>query len=139
MPRAPKMCAQPGCTTPTHGGRCDEHRTGHNWTRYPSANNRTLTRQERAWFRDQVLRLHPVCPCGRPAVEADHITPIGEGGANDPRANGQGLCADCHRTKTLADRAARRRGGGEPPAPGPVPLVEVLQNLTSPGLGTSRT
>lgn len=124
MPFArPERCPIPGChNLTTRKGRCDEHQPKP-WVR-PSANSRTLTGADRARFHAMVLRGNPACvctgwcgqhdgPCGKPATEADHILPIGLGGANHAQANGQALCTRCHEVKTVMDnkkmREARRR------------------------------
>lgn len=39
--------------------------------------------------------------------EADHVTPLHEGGSNDPALNGQFLCLPCHRAKTTAEHIRR--------------------------------
>lgn len=118
MPRAPKLCAK--CSTPTRTTYCPQHEPAPGWTRYPSANARTLTREDRRKFRDAVLAREPVCRvCGRQATEADHITPVAEGGTNNPATNGQGLCKTHHdaKTRTESRRAAYR--GATTPRPGP--------------------
>ena len=47
------------------------------------------------------------------AVDLDHIIPLWEGG-HEAKANRQGLCTECHKTKT-ADEAKRRAGLGLTP------------------------
>lgn len=42
-------------------------------------------------------------------LEADHIVPVVDGGAVFDLANVQTLCRGCHRDKTRAEAAARRR------------------------------
>lgn len=123
MPRAPKLCTAPGCTNMAQrGSRCDEHPRGHNWTRYPSANTLTLTREQRRAFRDAVLARDHTCQAchTRPATEADHIIPTAAGGPNNPHTNGQGLCHECHQAKTRADKQATS-GGHPTPSPRVVP------------------
>lgn len=108
MPRAPKRCAR--CPNLVPGGRtyCPACQPEHGWTRYPSANARTHTREERRAFRDAVLTRDTTCrQCGAPATEADHITPVSRGGNNNPNTNGQGLCKPCHDAKTRAEGRAR--------------------------------
>jgi len=68
--------------------------------------------------RDQLFRSSPLCAeCERQgrvtlASERDHIVPLSEGGADDA-SNEQGLCAACHREKSLAEALrARRRAAG---------------------------
>ncbi len=48
----------------------------------------------RAWAA-QVLRQHPICPCGAVATVADHVVAFRDGGAKFDISNGQGLCASC--------------------------------------------
>ena len=57
--------------------------------------------------RRAILQRDPVCPCGRPSTQADHIVPVAEGGSDD-ESNGQGLCRSCHDTKTAAEAARAR-------------------------------
>ena len=79
--------------------------------------------------RRRILARYPVCccrgcprcatltRCSRPSTEADHRTPVAEGGTHD-ETNGQGLCSPCHdhKTKAEADRGrARRRARGRRP------------------------
>ncbi|MGM7422986.1 HNH endonuclease [Cellulosimicrobium sp. CpK407] len=124
MPVAPpSRCPVPGChQLTTDRGRCADHQRKP-WEN-PSANTRALTGAERGRFRRLVLERDPVCrctgwcgnhpgPCTAPATQADHIVPIGEGGARTDTRNGQGLCASCHDVKTYRDTErmrARRRG-----------------------------
>lgn len=126
MPTArPSRCPIPDChNLTTTKGRCDNHQPKP-WAN-PSANTRTLTPAERARFRRMVLDRDPVCvcngwcgnhygPCTNPATEADHIIPIGLGGAHHAGENGQGLCTPCHDTKSQHDnqriREARKGRG----------------------------
>jgi 5-methylcytosine-specific restriction protein A len=59
--------------------------------------------------REQVLRDQPVCAmCKRRLAEqVDHIKPLAAGGSHE-RENLQGLCVECHRTKTARDGTAGR-------------------------------
>jgi 5-methylcytosine-specific restriction protein A len=72
--------------------------------------------------RAQVIAEEPLCRAclahgkERATDEVDHIVPLSEGGRDD-RANKQGLCIDCHRSKTLTEAAARRRGWAATGAP----------------------
>jgi 5-methylcytosine-specific restriction enzyme A len=58
--------------------------------------------------RERVLMLNPLCViCKRnnrvtAAVQVDHIKALSNGGADD-ESNLQGLCLDCHKTKTAQD------------------------------------
>ena len=111
MPSAPPTRCPCGQIA-TRRGRCDTHQPKP-WAT-PSANARTLTRQQRQRFHDEQLAREPQCRvCGSTRnLEADHIIPIAEGGAIDDPANGQTLCEPHHAEKTEADRRrgiARRR------------------------------
>lgn len=70
--------------------------------------------QEWRRFRDQVLKLWPICyVCGlNPATEVDHIVPDFEGGTTD-LGNAAGICTPCHRTKSAREgQRARQALGG---------------------------
>lgn len=59
--------------------------------------------------------------CTGTATQADHITPVAQGGALTA-ANLQACCAPCHRAKTAQDAAEGRRRRGtttRPPEPHP--------------------
>jgi len=81
------------------------------WTKPENADRRL---QGRAWqlLRKRLLTANPLCvECQRQgrvtaATSLDHIIPRSKGGNEDP-ANLQGLCADCHRDKTVRDRGHR--------------------------------
>lgn len=56
------------------------------------------------------LAEHPYCGCcPRQATEVDHKVPLHLGGL-DAEPNLQGLCHDCHASKTSAEQAARAKG-----------------------------
>lgn len=75
-------------------------------------------RRKRGWAgqrdRAQVVAEEPLCRMclargiESPTEEVDHIVPLSRGGT-DKRSNKQGLCVPCHRKKTAAEDAARRR------------------------------
>ena len=81
-------------------------------------------------WRSIVLARAPFGLCQKcliaPAVEADHITPLADGGAELDPANGWALCAVCHRERSTAQshrrgspfrqRAARRAAKPRSPA-----------------------
>lgn len=91
------------------------------------ATSKRGTRQQRGYgrqhelMREQVLREEPLCRICIAAghvtatAVADHIKPKAEGGSDD-RSNYQGLCNQCHRAKTAAERARAR--GFRPPGGG---------------------
>ena len=72
--------------------------------------------QSAAWraVRAAFLREQPLCVnCqgrGRvvPAVVADHVRPLKDGGARFDWANLQALCVSCHNRKTAIETAGRR-------------------------------
>ena len=85
----------------------------------PTLNGRTLpdgpkqpeawyrTPQHVAWSRAVKERAGYQCErCGERALYADHITEIKDGGTWE-LSNGQALCASCHTSKTMAERARR--------------------------------
>lgn len=53
-------------------------------------------------MRSQVLAEQPICLCGAPATEVDHIVPLRRGGT-DLRSNLVGLCKPCHSRKTIGE------------------------------------
>lgn len=61
-------------------------------------------------LRARLLGESPMCAMCSTAVatELDHIKALANGGTNDDR-NLQGLCAECHETKTLKDLGQRPR------------------------------
>ena len=75
--------------------------------------NRVRTREQygSAWAKARTLALasETLCrECHSPATEVDHIVPIVDGGTHEP-GNLQPLCHNCHRVKTVRDRAGRRQ------------------------------
>ena len=106
MPRAPRVCSEPGCPKPAAlDGRCDQHRRQAWQGRTP------LDRNAHAAWRRQVLNRdgHTCRSCGAPATEADHI--VNRAARPDlayDLDNGQALCQPCHRAKTKAEAAAGR-------------------------------
>lgn len=127
MPSVPrKPCPEPGCRTLTSGGLCPQHlklrRKQADQRRDPDVRALYDGRWEK--YREQFLRLHPLCACpdcdsGRKraiaATVVDHIEPHH---GDDKRfwdpANHQAMAKRCHDRKT-----AREDGGfGNPRAGG---------------------
>lgn len=114
---APRPCTYPGCPRLVSGGpRCDEHRV-RAWSRKHQTPVKRVTGRRLQHLRQQLFAERPLCAeCQRKgivklATQRDHIVPLAEGGTDDP-SNIQGLCAECHRDKTLAEALrARMRGG----------------------------
>lgn len=80
-----------------------------------SASKRGYDHQHRK-MRAVQLANNPVCAtpgCGRPAVDADHIERISDGGARLDLNNLQSLCHQCHSRKTRAEGARGDQPEGE--------------------------
>lgn len=106
MPRAPRVCTQPGCPAIAgDGGRCPDHKRKAWSGRTPMDRNAHARWAKAVLERDGYTCRH----CGRPATEADHIVnrAVAPELALDP-ANGQALCTSCHQAKTKAEAAAGR-------------------------------
>jgi 5-methylcytosine-specific restriction protein A len=89
-------CTYPGCPLLTTTGRCHRHRIPR--SRLP---NRAYGPD---WprIRDQVLKEEPICSCGAPTTEVDHIVPLKRGGTNH-RVNLRAMCKRCHSAKTARE------------------------------------
>ena len=109
---SPALIATP-CRTPRcphvagRSGLCAGHARDYERRRGTAA-QRGYGAAHRQW-RAAVLARDPICKdCGKaPSTEADHITPLSQGGGWS-LANGQGLCKPCHSRKTMT----RDRGIG---------------------------
>lgn len=108
MPSAPRRpCPTPGCRRLTHARRCEPCERA----RRQDVDARRGTAAERGYgtewrrIRSRVLREEPVCTCGEPTTDVDHLVPLRAGGTND-RANLRARCHRCHSQKT-----AREDGG----------------------------
>ena len=81
------------------------------WSTQPT---RTSVRAHKLWRRAVLDRSDGRCAiagprCDGAAVEADHIVPVAEGGAEHDVTNGQGVCTPCHAAKTAAEAARGRQ------------------------------
>lgn len=47
-------------------------------------------------FRLMFLHRHPVCECGKPAVDVHHIHALADGGRRLDDSNCMALCHECH-------------------------------------------
>ncbi|WP_363319497.1 HNH endonuclease [Leifsonia williamsii] len=109
MPRAPRKCPTPGCENRITNQRyCYEH-TPINWA---YGTDRTNTPLHREWRAAVLQRCGGRCEirgpkCTGKATEADHITPVAEGGTYT-LSNGQGACTTCHAAKTKQEAARGR-------------------------------
>lgn len=101
------------------------------WTEYPrtdysngiqmpnpnrqGSSDKRLPGWQRKAVRERYLRAHPLCAeCERQgrlaaATELDHVVPLSKGGTHDD-ANLQGLCRECHATKSRAERGLAPKG-----------------------------
>ena len=70
---------------------------------------------------------------GHADVEADHVIPVFEGGAQHSLSNGRTLCVPCHKVKTAEESARARAAKGRllPPEahPNTVPVQTTLTYL----------
>ena len=121
MPRsAPTPCRHPACALVLDKpGYCDQHRAQahRDYGRARRGFDAELGFYQSVRWREvraAFLRQHPVCGAceqlGRvvPAVVADHVTPLKDGGARFDTANLQALCISCHNRKTARETAGRR-------------------------------
>lgn len=119
MPRAPRVCAHPGCTTLTVGdSRCHEHKRPSGWSRSPRTASADRTNTA-AWKRTRSLVLQRdghTCQirgprCTVTATEVDHVTPVSQGGTDHP-SNAISVCHPCHASKTAREASAARKRAG---------------------------
>ena len=115
--KPPRLCAVPGCKTPTRSTRCPAHESTQA-TERPSARAQGY---DSRWERHAKAYLahHPLCAgCERkgrvtPAAEVDHIVPHrGDWALFWAPENHQPMCKRCHSAKTAREVNARRAGVG---------------------------
>lgn len=102
--KPPRPCRVFGCPNLAHGGFCDQHKR-ERWQQQDRERESAPKRgYGRRWgrLRGMVLHRHPICPCGAPATEVDHIMPKSAGG-DDRMDNLQALCKSCHSAKTMKE------------------------------------
>jgi len=99
MPTAPpRVCAR--CGQPAPKGQPCQCRPA-----FEGCANPASTRRWRK-LRAAKLRHDPICEadgCRRPAVEADHMQPLSQGGDRWDRANLASLCREHHIAKSVID------------------------------------
>jgi 5-methylcytosine-specific restriction enzyme A len=108
MPRALKVCAEPGCPELTPGRRCDDH-APKPWASSTRRHNVASGWQQQR-ERDLVLkRDRGICHwCGQPgADQVDHVIAVANGGPDTPANKAPIHSKPCHVEKTVADRRAR--------------------------------
>lgn len=117
---APTPCRYPGCAAVVPvPGYCDQHRVAvhRDYGRARRGFDAEVNfYQSREWRRVRAafLREHPLCAAcearGRvvPAVVADHVQPLKDGGLRFDWANLQALCVSCHNRKTAGETARHR-------------------------------
>ena len=77
--------------------------------KYINRNSKIYNSKKHKIWRSAILTKNPICvECQKrgkivEAKEADHITPIEQGGEPYDLANGQGLCKSCHSKKTAKE------------------------------------
>jgi 5-methylcytosine-specific restriction protein A len=104
----PKSCAHPGCPAIVRSRYCVPHARlasrAFDQTRPPSSRRG----YGGAWriIRARVLREEPICWCGEPTTEVDHIVPLSAGGT-DARENLRALCKRHHSARTRRDQVSR--------------------------------
>jgi 5-methylcytosine-specific restriction enzyme A len=94
----PRQCREPGCAGKTlQGSRCPRHSRA--WV-----GGQPASAYGPGWatLRTRVLAEQPLCRCGAPATEVDHIMAKAFGGTDD-RSNLRGVCHRCHIDKTATD------------------------------------
>ena len=112
MPGRPlRLCTYPGCGESCAGKvvRCEKHQPK-KWEKHGQGVKR-MTGDGLRKARRLLFQANPLCvhcqqkspPQVRLATERDHIVPLEEGGQDVPE-NTQGLCAECHAVKSLAER-----------------------------------
>jgi 5-methylcytosine-specific restriction endonuclease McrA len=106
---APTRCTQPGCgRIAVSKHRCASHQP-EPWTSRRTSRDERDTPTWRALV-GRVKADEPRCRrCGAPTAHVDHIVPVADGGAKLDRANLQGLCEECHASKTRSENQARNR------------------------------
>jgi 5-methylcytosine-specific restriction enzyme A len=118
MPQAaPRPCTHPGCGKLVHdgSGRCERHPRPA-WAKKVNAPKRITGRRLQA-LRAELFARNPLCAeCERQgrvrlATQRDHVISLGEEGTEDDD-NVQGLCADCHAEKSLAESIRSRSPKG---------------------------
>lgn len=99
MPRAAKICSKPNCP---HLQPCPEH------PKEPFKGSDRRARLPKNWnqIRAKILRRDPICRVCNTArsTEVDHVQ---HGDDHSPQ-NLQGICSDCHKTKTGREANAAR-------------------------------
>ena len=116
---APKPCGHPACPALVFdGGWCEKHRLAA-WSQPTKQATPRITGRRLQRLRTELFAREPLCVgCLKRgkvqlATQRDHVVPLFEGGADD-ESNTQGLCDDCHDTKSEDERLrAQGRGGSK--------------------------
>ncbi|WP_443081579.1 HNH endonuclease [Tsukamurella sp. USMM236] len=110
MPRAPKHCGHPDCTTPVRGtSYCPSHRnkwTSTGRTASSQLHDSTEWRQARRTYMAGATRCEAQLThrCTGQPEQCDMIRPASQGGQITPH-NLQAICRPCHAVKTRRERA----------------------------------
>jgi 5-methylcytosine-specific restriction enzyme A len=109
--RAAHVCSYPGCPAIVQGAEhyCPQHKRAYDQQRGTAVERGygSAWRRIRAAF----LAKHPLCWCGQPATDVDHIVAKRAGGTDD-WSNLQALCHAHHslKTATVDSTFAHREG-----------------------------
>lgn len=113
MPRARRVCSQPGCPALTDGGRCPDHRREAERKRGSAASRG----YDHRWRKTRAAHLthEPLCcepGCFAGATDVDHIDGLGPRGprGHDP-ANLRSYCHPHHSKRTARDQPGGFRQG----------------------------
>lgn len=125
--RAPRPCAQPGCSALVERGHCPDHErtsraqsTAYDARRGSSSERGYGARWQRLRLRILRRDLYQCQECKRQGrltlagarkgdAHVDHIVPKSRGGTDDP-ANLETLCRSCHSRKTATEDGGFGRG-----------------------------
>ena len=103
--RLPMACRWPGCPAVTRERYCPAHTRAHR-QRYEAGPARRKAKRlyGESWpvLRRQVLGRQPLCACGRPTTQVDHIIPLRLGGQTT-EDNLRAMCMPCHSRKTAGE------------------------------------
>jgi len=105
-----RPCIEPGCNQTGAGPRCPTHTYHHNNRAHKAPHHgaaRTLRRTINQLGSATCNHCHQWLPA--PQIEVDHITPLANGGTDNPH-NVQTLCIACHHTKTSQENQQRNTG-----------------------------
>jgi hypothetical protein len=110
-----RLCPTPGCSNTTKRGKCLSCRREAARERGPRPYDKRKYRRNRKRVIgqgcecsgcDACTHVWSDTKCDRIAVEADHITPVADGGDPVAVTNLRGLCPSCHEERHRTERRA---------------------------------